>query len=139
MPFALIFTKLFGFGDIRNIGSGNVGATNVLRTGNKVLAFSVLCLDIFKGFLPFLVLQIFFKDINLLNMFNKLISLKNICKTRKGRKPLKISRQSTEKAKTLLPVLKTLVAPTFPEPIFLISPKPNNFVKINAKGIEPIK
>ena len=67
MPFALIFTKLFGFGDIRNIGSGNVGATNVLRTGNKVLAFSVLCLDIFKGFLPFLVLQIFFEDINLLN------------------------------------------------------------------------
>ncbi len=67
IPFALIFTKLFGFGDIRNIGSGNVGATNVLRTGNKVLAFSVLCLDIFKGFLPFLVLQIFFEDINLLN------------------------------------------------------------------------
>ena len=66
-PFALIFTKLFGFGDIRNIGSGNVGATNVLRTGNKVLAFSVLCLDIFKGFLPFLVLQIYFEDINLLN------------------------------------------------------------------------
>ena len=66
-PFALIFTKLFGFGDIRNIGSGNVGATNVLRTGNKVLAFSVLSLDIFKGFLPFLVLQIYFEDINLLN------------------------------------------------------------------------
>ena len=55
-PFALIFTKLFGFGDIRNIGSGNVGATNVLRTGNKFLAFFVLCFDIFKGFLPFLIL-----------------------------------------------------------------------------------
>ena len=67
LPFALICTKLFGFGDIRNIGSGNVGATNVLRTGNKFLAFSVLCLDIFKGFLPFLVLQIYFEDINLLN------------------------------------------------------------------------
>ena len=72
-------------------------------------------------------------------LFNKLMSSKYICKTRKGRKPLNISRQSTEKAKTLLPVLKTLVAPTFPEPIFLISPKPNNFVKINAKGVEPIK
>ena len=67
LPFALIFTKLFGFGDIRNIGSGNVGATNVLRTGNKYLAFVVLCLDIFKGFLPFIILQMYFQDISLLN------------------------------------------------------------------------
>ena len=67
LPFALIFTKLFGFGDIRNIGSGNVGATNVLRTGNKFLAFFVLCFDIFKGFLPFLILQMYFQDISLLN------------------------------------------------------------------------
>ena len=67
LPFALIFTKLFGFGDIRNIGSGNVGATNVLRTGNKFLAIVVLCFDIFKGFLPFLILQIYFQDISLLN------------------------------------------------------------------------
>ena len=67
LPFALIFTKLFGFGDIRNIGSGNVGATNVLRTGNKFLAFVVLCLDIFKGLLPFLILQMYFQDISILN------------------------------------------------------------------------
>ena len=67
LPFALIFTKLFGFGDIRNIGSGNVGATNVLRTGNKFLAIVVLCFDIFKGFVPFLILQIYFQDISLLN------------------------------------------------------------------------
>jgi len=67
LPFGLIFTKLFGFGDIRNIGSGNVGATNVLRTGNKFLAFIVLCLDIFKGFLPFLILHLYFQDIPLLN------------------------------------------------------------------------
>ena len=67
LPFALIFTKLFGFGDIRNIGSGNVGATNVLRTGNKYLAFIVLCFDIFKGFFPFLILQIYFHEISLLN------------------------------------------------------------------------
>ena len=39
IPFALLITKVFGHGDIRNIGSGNVGATNVLRTGNKFLAF----------------------------------------------------------------------------------------------------
>ena len=67
LPFALILTKLFGFGDIRNIGSGNIGATNVLRTGNKLLAFSVLCLDISKGFLPFLIMNFYFNDINLLN------------------------------------------------------------------------
>ena len=56
IPFALILTKLLGHGDIRNIGSGNVGATNVLRTGNKYLAFAVLCLDIAKGLLPFIIL-----------------------------------------------------------------------------------
>ena len=57
---------------------------------------------------------------------------------RNGRKPLKISKQRTMNATNLLPVLKTFVAPTFPEPIILISPKPNNFVKINAKGNDPI-
>ena len=46
IPFAYIITKLFGFGDIRNIGSGNVGSTNVLRTGNRKLAFIVLLFDI---------------------------------------------------------------------------------------------
>ena len=66
-PFALLLSKLFGFGDIRNIGSGNIGATNVLRTGSKLLAFIVLCLDIIKGFIPFLILQIYFDDINLIN------------------------------------------------------------------------
>jgi len=70
LPFALILTKLFGFGDIRNVGSGNVGATNVLRTGNKFLAFFVLCLDIIKGFIPFLICQIYFNE---MNMINKLI------------------------------------------------------------------
>ena len=52
IPFAYILTKIFGYGDIREIGSGNVGATNVLRTGGKGLAITVLLLDIFKGFLP---------------------------------------------------------------------------------------
>ena len=67
LPFALIFTKLFGFGDIRNIGSGNVGATNVLRTGNRFLALVVLSIDIFKGFLPFLILQIYFQETSFLS------------------------------------------------------------------------
>ena len=67
VPFALMLPKLFGLGDIRNIGSKNVGATNVLRTGNKFLAVLVLCLDILKGLLPFLILNSFFENIGLLH------------------------------------------------------------------------
>ena len=67
LPVALIFTKLFGFGDIRNIGSGNVGATNVLRTGNKFLAFIVLFIDIIKGVVPFLICQIYFNEMNIID------------------------------------------------------------------------
>ena len=52
--------------------------------------------------------------------------------------PLATSMIKVRKAADLFPVLKTFVAPTFPEPTFLISPKPNNFVKINAKGNDPI-
>ena len=66
IPFALILTKLLGHGDIRDIGSGNVGATNVLRTGNKYLAFAVLFLDIFKGVLPFIILSYLY-DANILH------------------------------------------------------------------------
>ena len=67
IPFALMLPKLFGLGDIRNIGSGNVGATNVLRTGNKYLAFGVLCLDVLKGLIPFILLNSFFDNIGLLH------------------------------------------------------------------------
>lgn len=49
IPFGLLLTKAAGFGDIRNIGSGNIGATNVLRTGNKKLALATLLLDGGKG------------------------------------------------------------------------------------------
>ncbi|MDC6448252.1 glycerol-3-phosphate 1-O-acyltransferase PlsY [Alphaproteobacteria bacterium] len=66
LPFALILTKVFGYGDIRNIGSGNVGATNVLRTGNKFLAFIVLCFDILKGLTPFIILNLYFNEIDIL-------------------------------------------------------------------------
>ena len=65
IPFALIIPKLFGLDDIRNIGSGNVGATNVFRTGNKLLAGIVLMLDILKGYLPILILVIFEIENNL--------------------------------------------------------------------------
>ena len=67
LPFALILTKLSGFGDIRNIGSGNIGATNVLRTGNKLLAIIVLSLDILKGLIPYLIIHIYFNELSLLN------------------------------------------------------------------------
>ena len=66
IPFALLIPKIFGQGDIRNIGSGNVGATNVLRTGNKFLAFLVLNLDILKGLFPFILLNLFSENISLL-------------------------------------------------------------------------
>ena len=49
IPFGLILTRMAGFGDIRSIGSGNIGATNVLRTGNKKLAAATLLLDAFKA------------------------------------------------------------------------------------------
>ena len=49
IPFGLVLTRLAGFGDIRQIGSGNIGATNVLRTGNKFLAFLTLIFDSGKG------------------------------------------------------------------------------------------
>ena len=49
IPFGLILTRIAGHGDIRKVGSGNIGATNVLRTGNKTLAFITLALDIGKG------------------------------------------------------------------------------------------
>jgi len=52
IPFAYLIPKLFGFGDIRKIGSGNPGTTNVLRTGNKLLAIFVLVFDTLKGFIP---------------------------------------------------------------------------------------
>ena len=49
IPFGLLLTRAAGLGDIRAIGSGNIGATNVLRTGNKVLAVATLVLDALKG------------------------------------------------------------------------------------------
>jgi acyl phosphate:glycerol-3-phosphate acyltransferase len=55
IPFGLILTKLAGLGDIRQIGSGSIGATNVLRTGNKALALAVTLLDAGKGAVAVLI------------------------------------------------------------------------------------
>ncbi|MFO1048768.1 MAG: glycerol-3-phosphate 1-O-acyltransferase PlsY [Geminicoccaceae bacterium] len=52
IPFGLLLTRWAGAGDIRNIGSGNIGATNVLRTGRKGLALATLLLDLAKGAVP---------------------------------------------------------------------------------------
>ena len=56
IPFGLILTRAAGLGDIRSIGSGNIGATNVLRTGDKKLAALTLVLDTLKGTLPAIVM-----------------------------------------------------------------------------------
>ena len=59
IPFGLVLTKLAGLGDVRKIGSGNIGATNVLRTGNKGLALATLLLDGGKGALVVILANIF--------------------------------------------------------------------------------
>ena len=63
IPFGLILTKTFSGKDIRDVGSGNIGATNVLRTGNKYLAFATLILDIFKGYFAVIITQQYFLEL----------------------------------------------------------------------------
>ena len=55
IPFGLLLTKAAGMGDVHSIGSGNIGATNVLRTGNKGLAVATLVLDLAKGLAPVVI------------------------------------------------------------------------------------
>ena len=62
IPFGLILTKFFTNKDIRKIGSGNIGATNVLRAGNKYLAAITLILDVLKGYIPVVVTQNYFPE-----------------------------------------------------------------------------
>ena len=62
VPFGLILTKIFSKVDIRKIGSGNIGATNVLRTGNKYLALITLLLDIFKGYIPVIITSQLYRE-----------------------------------------------------------------------------
>ena len=63
VPFGLILTKIFLNKDLRKIGSKNIGATNVLRTGNKIVAGLTLFLDISKGIIPILVTKEYFTDL----------------------------------------------------------------------------
>ena len=62
IPFGLILTRFLGGQDVRKIGSGNIGATNVLRTGNKYLAATTLILDILKGYAPVVATQNYFPE-----------------------------------------------------------------------------
>ncbi len=62
IPFGFMLTKIFLKKDIREIGSGNIGATNALRTGNKALGYSTLILDILKAILPVIYVKIFYED-----------------------------------------------------------------------------
>lgn len=65
IPFGLILTRLGGYGDIRDIGSGNIGATNVLRTGNKKLALATLILDGLKGVVAVCLARLLTDDLNI--------------------------------------------------------------------------
>ena len=62
IPFGLILTKIFLKKDIREIGSGNIGATNALRTGNKLIGYSTLLLDVLKAVIPVLYVKINFPE-----------------------------------------------------------------------------
>ena len=80
IPFGLLLSKLSGLGDIRKIGSGNIGATNVLRTGNKKIAFLTLILDGTKGVLAIYVVSISpsfieFHLTNNINLFQPLVAV----------------------------------------------------------------
>ena len=70
IPFGFILTKFFLKQDIRNIGSGNIGATNALRTGNKLIGFSTLILDVAKAIIPVIYVK---------NNYPDLIYLASLC------------------------------------------------------------
>ena len=63
IPFGLILTKVFLKKDIREVGSGNIGATNVLRTGNKLIGYLTLILDILKAVIPVLYIKFNFPEL----------------------------------------------------------------------------
>lgn len=65
IPFGLLLTRAAGLGDVRSIGSGNIGATNVLRTGNKKLAAATLLLDALKGTAAVLLANFYAPDLGL--------------------------------------------------------------------------
>ncbi|WP_282609679.1 glycerol-3-phosphate 1-O-acyltransferase PlsY [Pelagibius sp. Alg239-R121] len=73
IPFGLVMTRLAGLGDVRAIGSGNIGATNVLRTGRKDLAFATLVLDGGKGAAAVLIAMLWGPDVTLAAGFGAVV------------------------------------------------------------------
>lgn len=73
VPFGLVITRLAGLGDVRAIGSGNIGATNVLRTGRKDLAFATLVLDGGKGAAAVLIALLWGPDVALMAGFGAVV------------------------------------------------------------------
>ena len=67
IPFGLLLTKIFLKKDIRKVGSGNIGTTNVLRTGNKFLAIATLVFDLFKGYISVYITMIYFESLTSLS------------------------------------------------------------------------
>jgi glycerol-3-phosphate acyltransferase PlsY len=62
IPFGIIISKIMGLGNLRNIGSGNIGATNVLRTGNKLAAILTLIFDLLKGAIAVIITYYIYND-----------------------------------------------------------------------------
>ncbi len=62
IPFGFVLTKIFLKKDIRDIGSGNIGATNALRSGNKLIGYSTLILDIIKAIVPVIITKLYYED-----------------------------------------------------------------------------
>ena len=73
IPFGLLLTRALGLGDIREIGSGNIGATNVLRTGNKPVALATLLLDTAKGAVPVIIAFCYGQDMALAVAFGAVL------------------------------------------------------------------
>ncbi len=62
IPFGYLLTRIFLKKDIRKIGSGNIGATNALRTGNKIIGYSTLCFDILKAVIPVVYVKMYHSE-----------------------------------------------------------------------------
>ena len=83
IPFGLILTKISGLGDIRKIGSGNIGATNVLRTGNKKIALFTLLLDGGKGALAIYLItiilpKVFDNNFNMIEFYQCTVAISSV-------------------------------------------------------------